>query len=190
MMRRFFLALLLLAACSKEPTTTTEAPKTQTPPPNAAQARELIAKSAELSELEFTSAGWSAPVSSSSMSPTTKAEAQELADAGWLAFDAAGDLSLTERSGPDKRFILRENGILDVVPIAKKEMGDVTAVRQSPDGTVVADFTWKWMPNEVGASFKTGPVHDRLEGTQNATATFMWDGTNWMLLKIDRSGVR
>jgi len=187
-MRRFFIALLLLAACSKEQTTTStgEAPKSQTPPPNQAQARELIAKSAELSELEFTSAGWSAPVSSASMSPTTKAEATQLKDAGWLAFDSAGDLTLTDKSGPDKRFILRENGILDVVPIAKKEMGDVTAVRQNADGTVAADFTWMWAPNEVGASFKTGLVHDRLTGTQNATATFMWDGTNWMLLKIDR----
>jgi hypothetical protein len=180
------LFVLLLVACSREPsTTTTEAPKTQSPPPTKEQAREAIAKSAELSEFEFTNAAWSAPVSAASMSPTTHAEAKDLEAGGWLSFDDAGNLELTERSGPDKRFLLRANGLLDVVPLAKKEMGDVTAVRQNPDGTVAADFTWQWIPNEVGASFKSGPVHDRLAGTQTGTATFMWDGSNWMLLKIE-----
>ena len=41
--------------------------------------------------------------------------------------DTNGDISLTDKSRSDKRFLMRPNGLLDIVPLAKKEMGDVTA---------------------------------------------------------------
>jgi hypothetical protein len=80
----------------------------------------------------------------------------------------------------DKRFILRENGLLDVVPLAKKEMGEVSAVRMNPDDTATADFTWTWVPNEVGSLFP-----EKYAGTHAARATFIWDGTSWSMLKIE-----
>jgi hypothetical protein len=184
-MRRSLIALLLLIACSSEqPVTTTTAAAAKTPtPPTAPEVRELIAKSPELSEHQFTNAGWTVPTNPSSMSAPLREEARDLAAAGWISFGS--EIGLTDKSGADKRFVLRPNGLLDVVPLAKKEMGDVTVMRNNADGTVAADFNWKWIPNEVGASFKKGPVHDRFATPQRSTATLMWDGTSWMILKIE-----
>ena len=185
MKRAFALLVLLLAACAKETPIVEETKKPTTPPPaSAAEAREMIAASAEFGDHEFTDAGFSLPVSGAAMSEPAKIAARELAAAGWLAIDGAGDLSLTGKSRSDKRFILRPNGLLDLVPLAKKEMGNVTAMRTNPDGTAEADFDWRWIPNDVGASFKTGVVHDRLAAPQQATATLIWDGTKWSVLSI------
>lgn len=186
-MRRLAIALVLLAACSNEPAppTTTAAEQPKTPPPSVEQARALIEKSPDLGEHQFTNAGLSMPVSGAVMSEPLRQQARELAAAGWLEFDGAGDIMLTDKSRQDKRFLLRENGLLDVVPLAKKELGTVTAVRMNPDGTAVADFNWKWVPNEVGASLKTGLTADRFAATQESSATFIWDGTSWSVLKID-----
>jgi hypothetical protein len=187
-MKRTLIALLLLAACSNEPAppTTTAAEQSKTPPPTAEQARELIAKSSDFGELEFTNAGVTFPVSGAAMSEPARQAAAQLAAAGWLEFDGSGDIMLTDKSRSDKRFILRENGLLDIVPLAKKEMGTVSAVRMNPDGQAVADFTWRWIANEVGSAFTSGMEHDRFAApSQNATATFIWDGTSWTLLKIE-----
>ena len=75
----------------------------------------------------------------------------------------------------DKRFLVRPNGTLDVVPLAKKELVSIDAVRGER-----VDFTWKWIPNEVGALLK-----DRFAGDQKATATLLWDGTTWTVLRIE-----
>lgn len=189
-MRRLALALtlVLLAACSNEPAppTTTAAEQPKTPPaPAAEQARELIANAPDLAEHQFTNAALSLSVSGASMSPTSRADAKQLAAAGWLEFDGSGDIMLTEKSRNDKRFLLRENGLLDVVPLARKEIVSVTAMRTNPDGTAVADFTWKWVPNEVGTAFTSGLIHDRFAATHDSSATLMWDGTEWTVLKID-----
>lgn len=188
-MRRFAaIALLLVAACKAEPpatTTTAAAPPATVKPPSIAEAQTLIANSAELGEFEFTKAGWTVPVSGKMMSAPARAEAHDLASAGWVAFDGAGDLMLTDKARNDKRFLMRENGLLDVVPLAKKEMGSVTAVRLKPDNTASADFTWKWIPNEVGASFRKGAVHDRFAEPRRSRATLIWDGTSWSVLKIE-----
>ncbi|HEY0157531.1 MAG TPA: hypothetical protein VGF28_09625 [Thermoanaerobaculia bacterium] len=187
-MKRTLAIALLLAACSNEPAppTTTAAEKATTPPaPNAQQARQLIEASPALSEHEFTNAAVSIAVSGAVMSEPVRQQAKQLAAAGWIDFDGAGDIMLNDKSRSDKRFLLRENGILDVVPLARKQMGEVSAVRPNEDGTVGVDFTWRWIPNEVGTAFTSGIVHDRFAATQNAIATLMWDGTNWTVLKID-----
>ncbi|MDQ3282171.1 MAG: hypothetical protein M3Q69_12245 [Acidobacteriota bacterium] len=188
MLKRIVLACVLAVACSKEappPTTTAaEAPKAG-PAPTAQQARDLIANAPEFGEHEFTNAAVSIPVSGAVMSEPLRQTAKQLAGAGWLAFDGAGDIMLTDKSRNDKRFILRPNGILDVVPLAKKEMGNVSAVRVNQDGSATADFSWKWIPNDIGNTLTSGVTHDRFAATQNATATLMWNGTNWTLIKIE-----
>lgn len=188
-MKRTLIALTLaLAACSSEqpaPTNTdSAATASAATPPTAEQARAIIEKSSEFSQHEFTNASVSLPVAGSSMNEPTRALAKQLADAGWLAFDGAGDIMLTEKSRNDKRFLLRENGLLDVVPLAKKELGNVTAIRANADGSVNADFTWRWLPNEVGTAFKQGVTHDRFAATQNATANLMWNGSEWTMITV------
>ena len=185
-MKRTIVALALLAACSSEKPTTTSAAQPAATPPTPAQARAIIEKSGEFSQHEFTNAAISLPVAGSSMNAPTRDLAKQLAAAGWLAIDGAGDIMLSDKSRSDKRFILRENGLLDIVPLAKKELGDVTAVRTNADGTVNADFTWHWIPNEVGATFTTGTIHDRFAGTQRATANLMWNGTVWAMISVEK----
>jgi hypothetical protein len=187
-MRRLAIALVLLAACSKEappPTTTATEPAKAPPAPTVQQAHDLIANAPDLAEHEFTNAALSIPVSGAVMSEPARQQAKQLAAAGWIAIDGSGDIMLTDKSRNDKRFLLRENGILDVVPLAKKELGAVSAVRVSPDGTAVADFSWKWIPNEVGAALTTGLVHDRFSTPHESVATLIWDGSQWSVLKID-----
>lgn len=188
-MKRIAIALLLLAACSNEPAppTTTAAEKSTTPPaPSAQQVQTLIANSPALGEHEFTNAAVSIPVSAAVMSDPVRQTAQQLAAAGWIALDDKGDVMLNEKSRNDKRFVMRENGLLDIVPLARKAMGEVSAVRPEPDGTVTADFTWRWVPNEIGASLTSGIEHERFATTNDARATLMWDGSNWTVLKVDR----
>jgi hypothetical protein len=193
MKRMFAIALVLLAACSSDesaPPTTTEAESQQAAapaPPSAQQVRDLIANSGAFGEHEFTNAAVSMPVSGAMMNEATRDQAKQLADAGWIAMEPTGDIMLTDKSRNDKRFILRDNGLLDVVPLAKKEMGNVTAVRQDPDGTVTADFSWRWTPNDVGTAFRSGLVFDRFNTPHNARASLMWNGTEWTLVSITKA---
>ena len=183
-MKRLFAIALLIVACSREqPTTTTVAetmPKAP-PPPSAEDARKVIQASMEFGEFEFTDAAYSLPVSGAMMNDPARAAARDLAKAGWVSLDGAGDVMLNDKSRADKRFLLRANGILDIVPLAKKEMGTVEAVRANPDGTVSADFTWRWIANDVATSF----LREKYEGTRNATATLSHDGTEWRVNKIE-----
>lgn len=188
-MRRAIVVLALLAACSSEQKTAeTPSAKAAVPePPPAADLRERLATAPELAEFEFTNASITMPTDGALMNEATRAAAKELERDGWLASDPGdGDVWLTEKSRGDRRFLLRENGMLDIVPLAKKQMGEVTAVQKNADGTFTADFTWTWAPNEVGASLRSGWVHDRLAGDQTGRATFLWDGTSWVILKIER----
>jgi hypothetical protein len=183
------LALILLAACGGEAPPATNATgaepkKAQTPPPPIAQVREMIASSAELGEFEFTNAAFTTPVDTKLASEPVRASAKELAEAGWISIDD-GQVALTAKSRGDKRFLMRANGILDVVPLAKKEMGEVTAVHANADGTATADFTWRWTANEVGSAFKSGALHERYATPRTSKATLIWDGSTWSVLKID-----
>ena len=183
-MKRLIAIALLLVACSREETVTTttaEAKPAAPPPPSADAARKIIQASMEFGEYEFTEAAYSLPVAGSMMNEPQRAAARDLAGAGWLALEKTGDATLTEKARNDKRFLVRPNGILDIVPLAKKEMGTVAAVRANADGSVSADFTWRWIPNEVATAF----LREKFEGTHEATATLMHNGTEWIMLKIE-----
>jgi hypothetical protein len=182
-MRRLFVIALLLAACGQEQpatTTTTQTTAPQVPPPSIDDARKIIQSSMEFGEFQFTDAAYSLPVSHSAMNDPQRAAARDLQTAGWITLDG-GDLMLSDKARTDKRFLLRPNGILDIVPLAKKEMGEVQAVRANPDGTAAADFTWHWLANEVGGAF----LRNQFEGTRNATATLFRENGEWKVLKID-----
>ena len=185
MKRLFVIVAMLLVACAQEkPETTTTAAPTKTPqlkPPSVADAKNIIQSSMEFGEFQFTDAAYSLPVSHSTMNDPQRAAARDLAAAGWITLDGAGDVMLSDKARTDKRFLLRPNGILDIVPPAKKEMGEVQEVRANPDGTASADFTWRWIANEVGDSF----LRNQYAGTHNATATLLVENGEWKVLKID-----
>jgi len=172
MMKRVAM-LLLLAACAKS-----EAPPVKPAAPAAKrmalptteQARELVTSSGEFSQYEFTNAAYTLPMKKSLMNEPALTAAKQLESAKWLMF--RGDyVVLTEKALNDKRFLSRPNETVDIVPLARKEVTAVTAVRPLSDGTVAVDFDWKWIPNEVGVAFKKGMLHDRYAAIGHATAT-------------------
>lgn len=187
-MKNATLLLLLVAVCctpETKPAKTTSAPapaKQTIAPPSAADAQRILANSAELSDYEFTNASVTLPMKAP-MPPYLAEDAKQLAAAGWLR-RSAGAIELTPKAKGDKRFLVRPNGYVDVVPLASKELTAVTSVTANPDGTASAAFTWKWIPNEVGSAFKHGALHDRYAAPQSATATLMWDGSAWTVLRI------
>jgi hypothetical protein len=185
-MKHVLFVLLILGACrAPEParTTSSAAPaKPAIPPPSVADAQRIVAASAEFSDFEFTNASVTLPLTAP-MPPYLAADAKQLAAAGWL-HERAGGIELAPKAKSDKRFLVRPNGYVDVVPLASKELTGVTAVRPNADGTASADFTWKWIPNEVGSALARGPLHDRYATPQSATATLMWDGSAWTVLRI------
>lgn len=189
MRQQLSLALIaLLIACSPEtqqPTSETATTETraQPSPPSADEARAIIEASAELGDFEFTNASFTLPLQRQAMNDAAAAAAKDLTKAGWIAFDGAGNLILPEKAKTDKRFLIRPNGFLDIVPLAKKELGGVTAVRPDPEGAA-ADFSWKWIPNDVGRVFRSGPLHDRFAAEHFATATLIHDGSSWTILRI------
>ena len=188
-MRNLLLLVILtsLAACGA-PDEKTAAPPTApkapaAPTPSAAQ--QLIAASAEFSEYEFTNAGASLPLRKRDMNEPALALAKDLAGAGWIRRDGDGNVVLPEKTSSDKRWLVRPNGFVDIVPLAKKEIAAVTAVHDDPAGKPRVDFDWRWIPNEIGSAIKTGLVHDRFAAPQHATATLAWDGSQWTVLKIE-----
>jgi len=175
--KRFLLIALLVVACSKpEPAPQPKKAAAALPtPPTIAAAQELIANAPEFGDYKFTNAAFTIAQKKSMMSPPMMSAAKKLAAGKWLRFD--GDQVVVAKE--DKRILVRPNGFIDIVPLAKKEMIGVTSIKQQPDGVVLADFTWKWVPNELGTVIGQPPT-----GEQKATAKLMWDGTQWMVLSI------
>jgi hypothetical protein len=186
------LPLLLLAILAitcggeapQQPATTSAQPIP--PPPTADQARTLIAGSPEFGDFEFTNAAYTLPLQPKAMNAPQRAAAKDLANAGWIKLGKT-EVTLTEKSEHDRRFLLRPNATVDIVPLAKKELGAITTIGANIEGPVVT-FTWKWLPNDVGAAFQSGPVAERLHGEQTAEATLLWDASAsaWTVLRIER----
>ena len=191
-MKHAAIVLLLLVGCrAPEPkpaqSSSAGAPAKQTiPPPSAADAQRIVAASAEFSDYEFTNASVTLPMKAP-LPPYLAGEAKQLAAAGWLNVGAGlspPHIALAPKAKGDRRFLIRPNGYVDIVPLASKELTGVTSVTPNSDGTVSADMTWKWIPNEVGGAFTHGPLHDRYAAPQKATARLMWDGRAWTVLRI------
>lgn len=178
-----FLVLLLLVACTAEKPVTPIPEKPKPAPPSAAEAKQIIESSGDFSEFEFTSSAYTLPTKRSAMlNDQTRAVARDLQKAGWISF-SGDEVVLTSKALTSRRFLTRPNGYVDIVPLAKKEMGEVTAVRPTEEGVDV-DFNWKWTPNDIGSAFKSGPLFDRYAAPQKATATLYHDGTSWRILRI------
>lgn len=176
MKKCLLLLALLAAACGGAPEQKKGlTPPAKTPPPPAlAQAKELIANSPEFSEYQFTKAAYTLPLKRSAMNEPAKKAAAALREAGWIGF--RGDVVvLAPKAKSDKRWLVRANGVVDIVPLARKELLDVTAVRGDK-----VDFTWHWVPNEIG---KVLALYD--ESPQHATATLLPVSGSWTVLKIE-----
>lgn len=184
------LALAVVVACGGEKPAATATSETTTTaathqPPSADEARELVASSAEFSEYQFTNAAYTLPMQRSAMNEPARAAARQLSDAKWIAFDGDGNLLLAAKAKDDKRFLVRPNGSLDIVPLAKKELTAVTNVTANASNEPVVEFEWKWIPNEVGSAFQSGPLFDRYSRPQKARATLLRSGSEWTVLKIE-----
>lgn len=179
-------ALLLLAsACGKPepPAKATVASVAAVPtPPTLGEAKTLIAGSPEFSDFEFTNAALTIPLSGP-MSAEQKSAAKDLASAGWLRKNAEG-IELTAKAKSDRRWLPRPNGTVDVVPLASKELVEVTSVQRGADGNPQVSFGWRWIPNEIGSALRSGATHDRYAEPHRATATLLRDGANWTVLRI------
>ena len=169
------LLAFMLPACSPaenaaEPAVAAETATVAAPaPPSAAEAKELIENSAAFSDYQFTNAAFSLPLQRSRFNEVTRVAADELAAAGWIRIEG-DEVVLEEKAKSDPRWLVRPNGFVDIVPIAKKALTDVTAIRPEPDGNLKANLCWNWVPNEVGAAFKSGLVRERFDATHCAIA--------------------
>lgn len=148
------------------------------PLPSMEDAARVVSASPEFSDYQFTRAAFTLPVKEEAMTPEVRTVSKALAKNGWIGIDGDGNVILTGKAKADKRFLLRQNGFIDIVPMAKKEFLGVTAVHVNPEGQPLIDFRWKWVPNEIGA------LTNRYSGEQLAIATLLWDGSEWAVLRI------
>jgi hypothetical protein len=149
------------------------------PPPPVEDAARIVSGSAEFSDYQFTRAAFTLPMKEPAMTPEVRVTSRALVKAGWIGIDGDANVVLTDQAKNDKRFLVRPNGFLDIVPMAKKEFIGVEAVHVNPEGQPLVDFRWKWVPNEIGAL-----AGDRYSGEQLAIATLLWDGSQWSVLRI------
>jgi hypothetical protein len=184
------IALLLALACSGGETAAESAASPDSaaaasaPLPTPEQAKTLIAESPEFGDFEFsTGSSFSLPLAASQFNEPARAGAADLERGGWIRIEG-GKVVLAKGEG-DKRFLVRQNGFLDIVPLAKKELLEVADVRRTDEGAEVG-FTWRWVPNDVGAAFTSGLVKERFDATHAATARLRDFGQGWIVMLIER----
>lgn len=183
--------LLVLAAVACAPETARDPSSTSTqsvsasrPAPSVDEARALLASAPEFGDYQFTNASIAIPLDKSKMNEPAKNAAADLERAGWVE-SQRGSIVLSSKSASDKRFLVRPNGFLEIVPLAKKEITEVGAVTTGPDGRPVVTFCWRWVPNDVGASLTSGPQKERFVAMHCAKATLIAIGEKWEVLQID-----
>lgn len=191
------LALLIVigfASCAKKEPTTSETnvstpAETQTPatpPPTIEAARTFLESSEAFGDYQFTLASVSLPMKRSRLNDVTRPTVDDLTRAGWLR-DRGDEIALSEKAEKDKRFLVRPNGFLDIVPLAKKELMTVDAVGNDAPGSPTIDFKWRWIPNDVAQSFH-GDLAARFSTTYHARATLFFTQDGWDVLRIEKIG--
>lgn len=186
-MRRYLvlITVLLVAACGgsgQESSTTETSASTAAAPrtlPSSAEAKAAIEASPSWSDFQFSYAAWSFQMDRPIEHPTTLQLAKDLEAAGWMEVGSDGTIALTDKAQQDPRFLVRQNSTVDIVPMARKEVTDVKTIMANEDGTVRVEFGWRWLPNEVGASFKSGFIYDRYSAPQTSSATLQKAGEKW-----------
>ncbi len=185
----FIVSLLVSVSCGSEPAATATKGNPASLPivrPDAAAAAALIRNSLEYSDFEFTSAGWALPLEKRFLNPEALLAARSLEKDGWVRLTPSGDVELTEKALQDRRFLVRPNGFVDIVPLARKEFGSVESVTGGADDqTAQAAFDWRWVPNEIGTAFKSGMLNQRFAGKQKAMAILRHDGQAWQISLIE-----
>ena len=180
---------LMVVACGERPAAPTQnagGPKpapAPAAPPTLEEARALLAGSAEFSEYQFTNAAYTLPLSRQAMNAPALEVANQLKAQKWIGFDGDGNVVLTQKATADRRFLVRPNGVVDIVPLARKELLGVDGV--VPGAEPAVDFRWKWVPNEIGSAVKTGTLAERYRGEKRARATLLRSGQAWTVLKIE-----
>lgn len=155
------------------------------PPPTVDEARTLIAESQAFGDYQFsTGASFSIPMDSTRFNEPARTGARDLEKGGWIRV-RGGRVELTPKAAGDKRFLVRPNDFLDIVPLARKELLEIQQIRATPEGAAV-ELTWRWIPNEVGESFTEGVVKERFEATHAATASLQDLGSGWEVMLIER----
>jgi hypothetical protein len=180
-------ALSLACSTPEESTKQTAAAATATTAPSLTpeSARQLLESSPEWSDYQFTYASWSVPLRAREMNDAHRRTVQELREAGWLAVDGDGNAVLTEKAKNNKRFLVRSNASLDIVPLAKKEIVAVSAPQPQPDGNTQVTIDWRWVPNEIGSVLKSGLVAQVFASPHRAKATLMPSDGGWTVLMIE-----
>lgn len=183
------IAIFLLGCAAEEPVTRTatvaEEAAEPLPPPTPDEASALVAESAPFGDYLFsTGSAFSLPIEAAAMNEPARLGAEDLRKAGWIRI-ASGRVELTEKAEGDKRFLVRPNGFIDIVPLARKELVEVVAVRPTEDGVDV-DFRWRWNPNEVGSAFTRGLIKERFDATHEAAARLQDFGSGWEVVLIER----
>jgi len=177
-----------LFACGGEKPAAPEAGKStaKLAPPTIEQAHELLAASPEFGDYQFTHASLALPLERSRMNEPAREAAHDLEKGGWIETQR-DHIVLSSKSAEDKRFNVRPNGFLEIVPLAKKEITEVGAVAESPDEKPIVTFCFKWIPNAVGVSLTKGSQKERFGAMHCAKATLIRIGEKWEVKAIEES---
>jgi hypothetical protein len=181
-----FVLIAFLSGCGGEKAAPSQPPAAaSTAMPSPTEAKQIIETSPEWSDFQFTYASWSLPLKAASMTDAHRKTAQELRDGGWVSLDGEGNVVLTAKAKGNKRFLVRPNATLDIVPLAKKELTAVSAVTPKSDGNASANVEWRWIPNEIGSSIKSGLLRQQYDADHHAVATLMPVDGKWTVLLIE-----
>jgi len=178
----------LFAACSSEKSDAPASVEVTAAPaaPSLEEARALLATAPEFADYQFTYASIALPLDRSRMNEPAKAAARDLEKAGWIETQR-DKIVLSSKSAEDKRFNVRPNGFLEIVPLAKKEITEVGAVTEGTDGKPSVTFCWRWIPNAVGVSLTKGAQKDRFDAMHCAKASLIRIGDKWEVLAIEET---